>query len=136
MKTHRLSSLLLLLAISGFPAIVQAQQIVRGLATWYGPGFVGNRTANGEIFNPNALTAAHRSLPFGTEVRVTNPRNGRSVIVRINDRLGDPRIVIDLSQGAARAIGMTETSPVTMEILGTPISMKELLRKKRKALDE
>ncbi len=91
---------------------------MHGLATWYGPGFSGNRTANGEVFDPHGLTAAHRSLPFGTEVRVTNVKNGQSVVVRINDRLGDPNILIDLSMGAARQIGITETSRVKMEILG------------------
>ncbi|MBU6228792.1 MAG: septal ring lytic transglycosylase RlpA family protein [Cyanobacteria bacterium REEB459] len=112
-------SLLLLVGAStvltGLPA--RADQVVHGLATWYGPGFSGNRTASGEIFNPNALTAAHRTLPFGTQVRVTNLKNGRSVVVRINDRLGDPAIAIDLSKGAAQAIGMSSTSPVKMEIL-------------------
>ena len=91
-----------------------------GTASWYGPGFHGRRTASGEKFNQNALTAAHRSLPFGTKVRVTNMRNGRSVIVRINDRgpFSGGRI-IDLSRGAARAIGMVSsgTAPVRLEVL-------------------
>ncbi|HEY9751643.1 MAG TPA: septal ring lytic transglycosylase RlpA family protein, partial [Coleofasciculaceae cyanobacterium] len=92
-------------------------QAVHGLATWYGPGFNGARTASGERFNPKALTAAHRTLPFGTEVRVTNLKNGQSVVVRINDRLGDPGVVIDLSSGAAQAISLIETSPVKIEVL-------------------
>jgi len=123
MQKPLLSKLLLMAvtigAIATVPAITNAQTAVRGLATWYGPGFIGNRTANGELFNPSALTAAHRSLPFGTKVRVTNEKNGRSVVVRINDRLGDPAIAIDLSMGAAKAIQLTETSPVKLEILGT-----------------
>jgi len=57
-----------------------------GLASWYGPGFHGNLSASGEVYNQHAMTAAHPSLPFGTQVRVTNLDNGRSVIVRINDR--------------------------------------------------
>ena len=76
------------------------------LASWYGPGFHGRKTANGERFNQNALTAAHKSLPFGTRLTVTNRATGRSVVVRINDR--GPYIhgrTIDLSAGAARAIG-------------------------------
>ena len=121
MKQHLLSSLFLTAAIAGstipFATPVNANQKIHGLATWYGPGFVGNRTANGEMFNPSAMTAAHRSLPFGTQVRVTNKKNGRSVVVRINDRLGDPSVIIDLSMGAAKAIGLTETSPVIMEIV-------------------
>ncbi len=81
-----------------------------GTASWYGSG---HRTANGERFNPNGLTAAHRSLPFGTMVRVTNEANGRTVVVRINDR--GPFVggrIIDLSRGSARAIGMSGTSRV------------------------
>lgn len=78
-----------------------------GMASYYKSG---KRTANGERFNPHGLTAAHRSLPFGTKVKVTNLRTGRSVIVRVNDR--GPFIrgrVMDLSLGAAKVIGMTAT---------------------------
>ncbi|MBF2022509.1 MAG: septal ring lytic transglycosylase RlpA family protein [Hydrococcus sp. C42_A2020_068] len=94
---------------------------MRGMASWYGPGFHGRQTANGERFNQNDLTAAHRSLPFGTKVRVTNMNNGRSVIVRINDR--GPFVggrAIDLSAAAARAIGLHRSGvgPVNLEILG------------------
>lgn len=78
-----------------------------GLATWYGPGFHGRRTASGERFNAHGMTAAHRSLPFGTRVRVVHQDTGRSVVVRINDRGPHRRgAVIDLSQGSARALGM------------------------------
>lgn len=92
----------------------------RGQASWYGPGFHGRRTANGERYNQNAMTAAHRSLPFGTRVRVTNLNNGRSVVVRINDR--GPFIrgrVIDLSRAGAGAIGMISSgvAPVRLEVL-------------------
>ncbi|MFM2431298.1 MAG: hypothetical protein RLZZ511_2511 [Cyanobacteriota bacterium] len=92
----------------------------RGEASWYGPGFDGNLTANGERFNQNALTAAHPSLPFGTKVRVTNQYNGRSVVVRINDRgpyAGDR--IIDLSAGSADVIGLTDSgvAPVAVEVL-------------------
>ena len=78
-----------------------------GVASWYGPGFAGRLTANGEIFDPAELTAAHRTLPFNTHLRVTNLANGRSVIVRINDRgpFTGGRI-IDLSRAAAERIGM------------------------------
>lgn len=80
---------------------------LRGMASWYGPGFHGRYSASGERFNQYALTAAHRTLPFGTRVRVTNVNNGRQVVVRINDRgpYSHGR-VIDLSAGAARAIGL------------------------------
>lgn len=76
-------------------------------ASWYGPKFHGKLTANGEIYNQMALTAAHKSLRFGTLLKVTNPRNGRSVIVRINDR--GPYIEgrdLDLSKAAAIELGM------------------------------
>ena len=85
-------------------------------ATWYGNELAGNRTANGEIFNPNGLTAAHRSLPFGTCLRVSNPKTGRSVKVRVNDRGPFTKGVhLDLSAGAARAIGMRSTQLVSMK---------------------
>lgn len=78
-----------------------------GLASWYGPGFHGRRTASGEVFNQHALTAAHRTLPFGTKVVVVDQKTGRSVTVRINDRgpFGHGR-VIDLSRASAQALGM------------------------------
>ena len=78
-----------------------------GVASYYGRRFHGRRTANGERFNMNAMTAAHKTLAFGTRVRVTNQRNGRSVVVRINDR--GPFVrgrTIDLSRSAAQQIGM------------------------------
>jgi rare lipoprotein A (peptidoglycan hydrolase) len=81
----------------------------RGWASWYGPGFAGRPTASGERFSPQALTAAHRSLPLGTQVRVTNLETRQAVDVRINDRgpFADPeRRVIDLSQTAAARIGL------------------------------
>ena len=94
--------------------------IQRGLASWYGPGFAGRRTANGEIFNPEQLTAAHRYLPFGTLVEVVNLSTGGSVVVRITDR--GPFIhnrVIDLSAAAARSIGLlgAGVGPVELRIL-------------------
>ncbi|MDZ8225971.1 MULTISPECIES: septal ring lytic transglycosylase RlpA family protein [unclassified Nostoc] len=95
---------------------------LRGMASYYGYDGSGNRTASGQRFNPEGMTAAHRSLPFGTKVRVTNTRNGRSVVVRINDR--GPFIrgrVIDLSAGAARVLGMmgSGVAPVHIEVLGS-----------------
>jgi rare lipoprotein A len=77
-----------------------------GVASWYGPGYHGKRTASGERFDQNALTAAHGWLPFGTRVRVTLLSTGRSVTVRINDRLPRKDRVIDLSRAAAREIGL------------------------------
>jgi rare lipoprotein A len=91
-----------------------------GWASWYGPGFDGNYTASGEIFNQYAMTAAHPYLPFGTLVQVTNMDNGASAVVRINDRgpYAGGRI-IDLSAGAAEAIGMIYSGEayVAVEVL-------------------
>ena len=85
------------------------------VATWYGQEHAGKRTASGEVFNPNGLTAAHRSLPFGTCLRVSNPKSGRSVSVRVNDRGPFTKgVSLDLSHGAARAIGMSSTQSVNV----------------------
>ncbi len=102
----------------GVQAAAQAGTVYRGLATWYGPGFSGWPTADGETFNPRELTAAHPFLPFGTQVRVTDLDNNRTVVVRINDRPGNPAIAIDLSQAAAEILGMTGSAPVKLEVLG------------------
>ena len=95
-------------------------EVVQGAASWYGPGFYGRTTANGERFSNGTLTAAHRTLPFGTKVRVTNLSNGRSVVVRINDR-GPFKYhrVIDLAHGAASQLQMMQAGevPVKLEIL-------------------
>jgi rare lipoprotein A len=93
-----------------------------GIASYYADEFNGRTTANGETFNMNDLTAAHRTLPFNTLVRVKNLQNSNEVTVRINDRgpfVGDR--VIDLSLGAAKKLGMigTGTAPVTLEIIGS-----------------
>jgi rare lipoprotein A len=90
------------------PAPPPAKTFV-GLASFYGPGFHGRETANGEIFNQRAMTAAHRTLPLGTVVRVTNLENDRSVVVRINDRGPYGRnyrrgTIIDVSKGAAERL--------------------------------
>ena len=93
----------------------EAKSIQSGGASWYGPGFQGKKTASGERFNTNALTAAHRSLPFGSRVQVTHERTGRSVVVRINDR--GPFVggrVIDLSKAAAQAVGISGVGKVKL----------------------
>ncbi len=100
--------------------LVASGRVITGEASWYGPGFFGNRTANGEVFRPGTMTAAHRTLPFGTKVRVTNLWNGRSTVVRINDR--GPfhgNRVIDLAHGAARVLGLTASgiADVKLEVL-------------------
>lgn len=100
--------------------------VEEGIASWYGPGFHGKTTANGERFNQNAMTAAHKLLPLGTEVRVTHLGNGKSINVRINDR--GPFVedrVIDLSREAAARLNMlgTGTARVRVQSLG---GIKEL----------
>ncbi|KKB10687.1 lipoprotein [Devosia geojensis] len=83
-----------------------AAQAQCGGASWYGPGFNGKRAASGEIFNENAMTAAHKSLPFGTKLRVVDQRNGNAIVVTINDR--GPFVhgrIIDLSKAAATQLG-------------------------------
>jgi rare lipoprotein A len=98
------------------------EAIGQGEASYYGTELAGNRTASGERFDPNAFTAAHRTLPLGTRVRVTNIANGRSVIVRVNDR--GPFVhsrLIDVSLGAAREIQMVRSgkAQVRLEIVPT-----------------
>ncbi|MBI3604355.1 MAG: septal ring lytic transglycosylase RlpA family protein [Nitrospirae bacterium] len=94
----------------------------RGIASWYGSDFHGWLTANGEIYNMRAMTGAHRTLPLGTVVRVTNVKNGKQVRVRINDR--GPYVsgrIIDLSYAAAQKLGMMEDgiAAVSLEVVGS-----------------
>jgi len=87
--------------------IETGKAIQRGTASWYGPGFHGRKTASGERFNSYDMTAAHPTLPFGTRLKVVNETNGRSVVVRVNDR--GPfahRRIIDLAKGPAQALGL------------------------------
>lgn len=105
---------LFVLGVDLGPALAKTSNAV---ASWYGPGFHGRRTASGERFNQHAMTAAHRTLPFGTRVKVTH--KGRSVVVRINDR--GPFVrgrSLDLSKGAARQIGCTGVCRVSMTVVG------------------
>ena len=97
--------------------IDEETEIGGGMASYYGNELAGNRTASGERFDPGELTAAHRSLPFGSMVRVTNTSNGDSVIVRINDRgpFSHGR-VIDVSTAAAREIGMHRSGTARVKL--------------------
>lgn len=90
----------------------------KGLASWYGPGFHGKKTASGERFNMNALTAAHKTLPLGTNVVVRSVASGKEVTVRINDRgpFGGGR-VIDLSKAAAKQLGILRDGTAPVEII-------------------
>ncbi|HEX3766182.1 MAG TPA: septal ring lytic transglycosylase RlpA family protein [Kofleriaceae bacterium] len=103
------------------PRTGMATGVQRGMATFYGAEQQGGPTASGERFDRHRLTAAHRTLPLGTRVRVTNTRNGRSVEVRINDRgpYGGHGRIIDLSEAAARRLDMIDAGvvPVIVEVL-------------------
>jgi len=106
------------------PGLVPNIYSEQGTASWYGPPFHGRRASDGEIFDMNTLVAAHRTLPFGTIVRVTNLNNGMHVDVRIIDR--GPFVagrVIDLSLAAAQAINMVGpgTAPVKLELVSSPL---------------
>lgn len=115
-------AILPVLAMDGTAEAQRAQAPVyvqQGVASWYGPGFHGRRTASGERFNQHDLTAAHKKLPLGTRVVVTNLRNGKSVEVEINDR--GPYVrgrILDLSRAAAEQIDMKKSgvTPVRLEI--------------------
>ncbi len=88
-----------------------------GFATYYGPGFHGKKTASGEIFNMNKMTCAHRTLPFGTKLLVTNLSNNKSVVVRVNDRGPFVKgVILDLSKAAAQKIVLGGKAKVKMEI--------------------
>lgn len=89
-----------------------------GRASWYGGKHHGRKTASGERFDKEQLTAAHRTLPFGTRVRVTNLDNGRTVVVRINDRgpFGRKQRIIDVSEAAARRLGMIQSGVVRVRV--------------------
>lgn len=101
-----------------------ARPIAEGMASYYGRAFAGRRTASGEAFNPGELTAAHRTLPFGSRVKVTDITSGRSVVVRINDRgpFGRHGRVIDVSEAAARELGIISrgSGRVSISMADTP----------------
>ena len=109
------------------PSVVEVGEEFDGVASWYGPDFNGKKTSNGETYDMYAFTAAHKTLPMNTVVRVTHLDNLRQVTVRVNDR--GPFVknrIIDLSKAAARAIEMTDlgTAPVRIEILGFSKDLK------------
>ena len=108
-----------------------------GVASWYGPGFHGRKTASGEVYDMNEMTAAHSELPLNTLLKVTNLNNRRQVIVRVNDRgpfVGDR--VIDMSFAAAQDLGMVTpgTVPVKLEVIGTTTQLASVKKKRRNVL--
>ena len=99
------------------PDPLQPTMVETGLASWYGRKFHGRRTASGEVYHQEKFTAAHRTLPWGSKVKVTNLANGKSVEVRINDR--GPFVkgrIIDVSRAAARALGIVRAGIATVEV--------------------
>lgn len=119
-KTLYLSSLIIFLASCARVEYFPPEKVQTGLASWYGPGFHGKMTSSREIYNMYDMTAAHRTLPFGAYVMVTNLKNGKSTIVKINDR--GPFIkgrIIDLSYAAAQMLDIVEEGvvPVKIEVL-------------------
>jgi len=106
------------------PAITKPVYTETGIASWYGPSFHSRHTSNGEIYDMNSFTAAHRTLPFNSMVRVTNASSGQSVVVRVTDR--GPFVagrVIDLSRAAAKQIDIERpgTARVQLEVLSSPV---------------
>jgi len=100
------------------PKAVKSTNMV-GVASFYGSQFHGRKTASGEIFNKNAMTAAHRTIPLNSKVKVTNLKNNKSVVVKINDR--GPWVknrIMDLSKGAAKAIGIDGIQRVSLDVVG------------------
>ncbi|MEA2933902.1 MAG: rare lipoprotein [Variibacter sp.] len=113
MKNVACSAFVLLAAV-GCSAAAHAES---GIASVY--AYKGEKTANGERAHPAGLTAAHKSLPFGTKVRVTNKKNGKSIVVRVNDR--GPFVrgrIIDLTPAGARSIGFSGLAPVSLAVVG------------------
>ncbi|WP_254432396.1 septal ring lytic transglycosylase RlpA family protein [Magnetospirillum sp. SS-4] len=126
-KILRISTLFLAGLVFGVPggaagelAALSGPATISGLASWYGAAYRGRPTASGERFDPADLTAAHPSLPMGTVVEVSRPERGRAVVVRINDRGPAGGRVIDLSEAAARRLGMIAEgiAPVTVTVIG------------------
>lgn len=99
------------------PAATAAATASEGKLAWYGRKFAGRKTASGERYNPDAMTMAHKDLPFGTQVRVTNTRNKRSVVLRVNDR-GPTQAdrIGDVSQAAARRLGMMRSGVIDARV--------------------
>ena len=108
-------------------AAATAGEVEKGKLAWYGRKFAGRRTASGEAFDPNALTMAHKTLPFGTQVKVTNLANGKSVVLRVNDR-GPTQAdrVGDVSLAAAQRLGMVRSGVIDAElaVVATPAPKK------------
>ncbi|HZV96623.1 MAG TPA: septal ring lytic transglycosylase RlpA family protein [Candidatus Nitrosocosmicus sp.] len=112
-------ALLVMLVTAPMVDLAGARTAEEGIASFYSDRFEGKRTANGEIYRPDGLTAAHKKLPHGTRVKVSNLANGKSVVVTINDRMpASSRVVIDVSRRAAERLGFVKAgrARVTLEV--------------------
>jgi rare lipoprotein A len=101
------------LLLSTLPAAAES-----GMGSWYGPGYYGHRTACGQILTNSSIWAAHKTLPCGTSIRVTNPKTGATIVVQVEDR--GPYVrgwIVDLTSRAAQVIGMQSTIPVMVDVL-------------------
>ena len=126
------------LIVSAYPLVAVAEtavekavtEIQHGVASFYAKKFEGRRTANGETFRHTAYTAAHPTLPFGTHALVTNHATGKSVIVRITDRMGSTRTLVDVSRAAAEKLRMLRAgrTRVTLQVLEGPLAQESLTR--------
>ena len=104
-------------------SVVKKDKQLIGVASWYGRAFQGKTTASGETFDLNGFTAAHPTLPFGTTIRVTNLKNRKNILLRVNDRgLRDGRRLIDVSWAAAKRLGFVRSgiTPVRVEVVAYP----------------
>ena len=122
-KHYSGSAIILLVALGaslpGQAHTCSARDGQTGMASWYGPGLQGNRTSSGERFDMWAMTAAHPCLPMGTKIRVTVAGTERSLVVTVNDRLPSRRRILDLSKGAARALGIASSGVALVQLLPT-----------------
>lgn len=115
---HLTFAVTLILVVGCSAPSVRTAMFEEGLASWYGPGFYGKKTASGERFKKNEMTAAHKTLPFGTHVRVRSISTGREVSVRINDRGPFKKgRVIDLSYAAAKKLGILQKGMDRVEVV-------------------
>lgn len=111
-----MKALIVMLAIVSVVGIAAAQS-EEGVANFYGDKFQGKKTASGDIFDKNALTASHKKLPFGTKVKVTNVENGKSVVVTVNDRMAASNpAVIDVTHRAAEELGFAKAGKAKVKV--------------------
>ena len=116
-KPLALVAIVVMVAIVSAPGVAVAQTGEEGIANFYSEKFEGKKTASGEMYDKAKLTAAHKKLPFGTKVKVTNTENGKSVVVTVNDRMGaSNKAVIDVTPRAAEELGFVKTGQAKVKL--------------------